>query len=182
MRASIAPGVKRRVPRAATGRTAMSGDIVDACVRRVDALIDRRKTLAGLGLTAVAATATGLTDAWAKKNKRKRRKRRKKKRDNAPERCADRCPEQVALCVERAADSTLCADTVEAADVDDRCVPCTSDQDCLAIDPFDNPFPYCVEVDGVIDRATEEVSLALAVACGLANDAVCVSLGFGRTP
>ena len=37
-------------------------------------------------------------------------------------------------------------------------------------------FPYCLEVNGVTDRATEESSEILTNACGLFLDAVCGNL------
>lgn len=157
----------------------MSDDIRDAFARQADALLSRRTTVQGIGLGALAAAAASLSETLAKKNNK--RKKRRRRRNNGPPSCAERCPESFEECVERAADSLLCAVGVEAAEDDlERCVPCSSDQDCLAIDPFDNPFPYCVPINGVIDRETGEIDLTLAVACGTNVDAVCATLGSGR--
>lgn len=149
----------------------MGFHILHAFARQAEAILDRRRTLRGIGLGTVAAAAAGLDDALAKnKNKdkkqkrRKRRRRKDRKRNNAsPPSCAEQCPEEFDHCVDRAADSSLCADQFST-----QCNPCFSDQDCLG-----SEFAYCVGVNGITVRATGAV---FPLNCGGSITAVCTAL------
>ena len=148
----------------------MRDEALERFARQADALLSRRTTVLSVGLGMLVALGTKLDEALAKNKKkrrrRKRRRRQRRRRKNAPQTCAEQCAAEFVACFARAADSTLCGDTAESL-----CTPCTSDQDCVG-----DEFPYCLEVNGVTDRATEESSEILTNACGLFLDAVCGNL------
>lgn len=132
---------------------------------------NRRSTLRGMGIGALAAIVTGLGDSLAKnkdkKIKRRKKRRRRKKRNGAPPpTCAVRCSAAFAVCFDRAVDSTLCGDTLTT-----NCTPCFTDQDCVESDR-----PYCLTLDGAVLRETNEPVTFLRDFCGPFLDAVCTQI------
>jgi len=148
----------------------MSNETLDAFARQAGTLLSRRRTIQGVGLGTLAAIAVGFNDALAKsskKKKRRKRKKRKKKRQNSsPPTCAEQCSEAFETCFARAADSTLCGETFSTS-----CTPCFTDQDCVSRDE-----PYCLKVDGLTLRATEEPLTVLEGLCGPFFAAVCAGI------
>lgn len=151
----------------------MSSDALDALARQADALLSRRRTVQSILLGGIAAIVVGFGDAPAankkkrRRRRRRRRQRRRRQRRNAsPPTCAEQCSEAFEGCFERIADSTLCGDTFSTA-----CTPCFSDQDCVQ-----SPFPYCLDVNGLTVRATEEPNTILTDLCGPFFDAVCADI------
>lgn len=146
---------------------------LDEFIQLANARFSRGRIMRGISGGALAAIIAGVDDLLAgdknKKKKRKRKRRRRKNRNSklsSPPTCAEQCPEGVDVCLDRAADSTLWGNNVST-----QCTPCSSDQDCVG-----SAFAYCLGVNGVTLRATEEPSPQLTDQCGLFVDAVCASV------
>jgi hypothetical protein len=152
----------------------MTNQALDAFARQTDLLLSRRRTVQGVALGILGALIAGFDGVLAKSSKKKRRRRRRGRRkkrqrnraSTSPPTCAEQCSEAFEVCLERIADSTLCGDTFSTA-----CTPCFSDQDCV-----ETPFPYCLDVNGIISRATEERSPILTDLCGPFFNAVCANV------
>ena len=150
-----------------------SASALDMFARRASAFLSRRRTLQCLTVGATAVISSGLGDILAKdkgkkKKRRKRRRQRKQRNRNppSPPTCAEQCAAQFEVCFERAVDSTLCGDTFSTS-----CKPCFSDQDCV-----ESGEPYCLTLDGLVERETNEPLTILRSLCGPFFDAVCAQI------
>jgi hypothetical protein len=148
----------------------MSAETIETFARQAHALLSRRRTLHGMAFGLASASASRLDDTLARDKKRKKRRRKRKRRKqrnrSSPATCAGQCSAAFEVFLDRAEGSTLCEDTFSTS-----CKPCLSDQDCV-----DSGEPYCLRLDGLVDRETNEPRAVLRDLCGPFFDAVCAQI------
>lgn len=161
----------------------MNNDALDAFARQTAAIFTRRRTMQAFGIGALGAIAAGFEDILGEKDKKKKRRKKRKKRQRQRKRrkqgnntspppdpdppeptCFELCDSSSEGCFERAADSTLCADTLST-----DCTPCRSDQECI-----DSDSPYCLTSITIRDSGLP--STLLTALCGGFTDGVCAAL------